>query len=436
VIDALRRLADLANRASVVVYTVDARGLPALGFTAADDLRGRSTQQLSDLRNQRSSDYFDTQTGLQRLAAETGGLFLHDTNDLSGAVRRVLDDQKGYYLIGFRPDESIFETVKGRRHFNSIEIKVKRPDLRARYRSGFLGVTDEEAKPVRRTRVEQLVGALSSPFASGDMQLRLTSLFGGDAAGNAFVTSLMYIDMSNVKFTDEADGWHKAVIDLIALTFGEEGQVIDELNRTETVRVKDEAYDIVRHDGLVYRMSVPIKKPGAYQLRVAVRDAASEKLGAASQFIEVPNLKKNRLAVSGIVMQSSSISAASATTGDGQQQESDALGTAAVRRFRVGEMLDYYFNVYNARLDTASGRPQLQTQMRLFREGQEVYAGSPTPYDAGKQTDMKILPNGARIRLNSGLAPGDYVLQVIVTDLLAPEKQRTASQWIDFEVIK
>ena len=32
--------------------------------------------------------------------------------------------------------------------------------------------------------------------------------------------------------------------------------------------------------------------------------------------------------------------------------------------------------------------------------------------------------------------PGEYVLQVIVTDQLAPEKRRTATQWIDFEIVK
>jgi hypothetical protein len=30
--------------------------------------------------------------------------------------------------------------------------------------------------------------------------------------------------------------------------------------------------------------------------------------------------------------------------------------------------------------------------------------------------------------------PGDYVLQVIVTDKLADEKSNTAAQWIDFSV--
>jgi len=32
------------------------------------------------------------------------------------------------------------------------------------------------------------------------------------------------------------------------------------------------------------------------------------------------------------------------------------------------------------------------------------------------------------------MKPGDYVLQVIVTDKIAEEKYNVASQWMDFEV--
>jgi VWFA-related protein len=444
VVDSLRRLVDLANRAAVVVYTVDARGLPVLGLTAADNVGSRTPQQVQDQLTQRSNNYRDSQTGLAVLASQTGGLFIHDNNDLGGAVRRVLEDQRGYYLIGFRPDISVFERVRGRVHFNKLEVRLKRPGLKVRTRSGFIGVTDAEAKPVRHTRVEQLVGAITSPFASGDVPLQLTSLLGGDAKDGAFVTSLMHIDMGHVQFTDEPDGWHKAVLDVVALTFGEEGQLVDSLDRIETFRARNEAYDSIRRDGLVYTMRVPVKKPGAYQLRVAVRDAGTEKLGSASQFIEVPNLKKERLALSGIVMQSAAYSAAQAATqanagalAEGQQQEQAAdlaQGSPAVRHFRLGQQIDYYFNIYNARLDPA-GRPQLQTQLRIFRDGNQVYAGQPSAFDAAKQADMRNLHTGTRVTLG-GLAPGEYVLQVVVTDQLAPEKRRTATQWIDFEIVK
>lgn len=442
VLDSLRRLVDTANRAAVVFYAVDARGLPTLGLTAADSTSGMSTEVLAQRMMGRRDDYYDTQMGLGYLSKETGGLFMHDTNDLGGAVRRVLEDQKGYYLIGFRPDESVFETTRGgRRHYNDLGVKVKRQGLSVRSRSGFIGVPDAEAKVVPATRLQQLVGALSSPFASGDVRLRLTSLFGGSRATGAVVTSLMHIDMSNVEFTEEADGWHKAVLDLIALTFGEQGNVIDHVNRTETVRVRGEAFENVRQHGLIFQMQVPVKKPGAYQLRIAVRDAATEKLGSASQFIEVPDLKKDRLTLSGILMQSSETTAANAAATlaaknvavGSAPREPDPRGNAALRRFKKGDGVDYFFNIYNAELDKATGRPRLQTQMRLFRDREQVYAGPTEEFDPGKQTDMANLIAATRIRLN-GLQPGEYVLQVVVTDALAPEKRRTVTQWIDFEV--
>src|SRR5205809_1340328 len=88
--DRLRRLVDEANRASVVIYTMNATGLQTLGFTAADDLSGRSTQQLTDALNARRNAAFETQDGLNFLAHETGGIAVHDTNDLSRGIRRIL----------------------------------------------------------------------------------------------------------------------------------------------------------------------------------------------------------------------------------------------------------------------------------------------------------------------------------------------------------
>ena len=53
---------------------------------------------------------------------------------------------------------------------------------------------------------------------------------------------------------------------------------------------------------MVYSVHVAVKKPGAYQMRVVLRDATSEQFGSASQFIEVPDIDKGRLALSGIVL--------------------------------------------------------------------------------------------------------------------------------------
>jgi hypothetical protein len=100
-------------------------------------------------------------------------------------------------------------------------------------------------------------------------------------------------------------------------------------------------------------------------------------------------------------------------------------------------LVQYAFAIYNARLDPASRRPQLQTQMRLFRNGQQIFAGQVLPYTPGQQVaDLKRLGVGGAVQLGKEMSPGEYVLQVIVTDALAKENHRIATQWIDFEVVK
>ena len=71
--------------------------------------------------------------------------------------------------------------------------------------------------------------------------------------------------------------------------------------------------------------------------------------------------------------------------------------------------------------------------MRHFKE---VYAGPVTPLDLAGQTDPTRLVLTGDLRLENPLPPGEYVLQVMAHDKLAPAKYRTASQWIDLEVVK
>ncbi|HEX6623231.1 MAG TPA: VWA domain-containing protein [Pyrinomonadaceae bacterium] len=466
VVESLRRLTDLANRASVVIYTIDARGLQTLGLTAADNTAGMTGAEIEQNLMERRNALFDTQDGLNYLAQQTGGFFIKNSNDLAGGVRKVIEDQRGYYLIGFRPGDEVFDATRIR--FNKIKVNLLRPGLKTRTRGGFYGFTEETARPVRRTREEQIMAALTSPFGSGEIPLRVTSIYSNEGEKNAdFLNSLCHIDASKLKFEPEADGWHKAVFDVAAITFGADGRVVDEISRIETVRARHEALESVLRGGLIFSMRVPVKKPGAYQLRVAVRDEASERVGSASQFVEVPNLKKKRLALSGIIMRGTPTAAAAhnrsapATGNDdagagnaaaaagnsnaarqgvvpeGPQLEADPATHAAVRRFKQGSQADFFYYIYNAKLDRAAQRPQLTTQFRLFRDGQPVHTGTAVPYNPDTQSDMDRLIMGTRIRFNAALAPGEYVLQVIVTDALAKDpKSRTATQWIDFEVTK
>lgn len=432
----LQRLVDEAGRASVVIYTMNATGLQTLALTAADDLSGRDMQQLQDAMTSRRNVAFETQEGMDYLAYETGGMPIKNTNDLSGGIRRVLADQKGYYLIGYRPDQSTFDARTGRRQFHHLTVKVKRPGkFNVRMRHGFYGVSDEE-KPKPKTLGQQLYDALASPFGSTGVHLQLTSLFANDPNAGSIMRSLLYIDPRDLTFNDDA-GFHRTSIDVMAITFGDNGVPIDQIARTYQIRLPDDDYKRILRQGLVYNVTVPVKKPGAYQLRVSLRDSASERVGSASQFIDAPDIKKKRLAVSGLVVRgetNAKTAAANANATEGRE-EGDAETSAAVRHFKAGNVLDYALYVYNAKLDTTS-HPQLMVQMKLFRDGTEVFTGKESKLNPGTQTDMQRLMAGGAIQLGTDMTPGDYVIQIMVTDLNADKKHNVVTQWMDFQVTK
>lgn len=127
--DATRLLTDECHRASLVVYSIDSRGLDSLSVGAE--------RMFAQRMGQRSFYQHQQRGGLHLLAADTGGIFFKDTNDLSDATRRILRDQQGYYLIAYTPDQSGPQVDEGR--FDKIKVKVDRRGLRVRSRSAAFG---------------------------------------------------------------------------------------------------------------------------------------------------------------------------------------------------------------------------------------------------------------------------------------------------------
>jgi hypothetical protein len=170
-------------------------------------------------------------------------------------------------------------------------------------------------------------------------------------------------------------------------------------------------------------------------------------VGSASQFVEVPDLKKGRLALSGVVMRGGAGDAtgeaataeAAVPPGAGIGEEGLPLSTStpggatpSVRRLRAGMALDYAFDVYNARGQGAGG-PRLERRVRLLHNGQESYIGLPTPLSPTAESWKRVAIQG-RINLGRHQEAGDYVLEILVRDTLG--KRRTASQTADFEIVE
>jgi hypothetical protein len=104
-----------------------------------------------------------------------------------------------------------------------------------------------------------------------------------------------------------------------------------------------------------------------------------------------------------------------------------------VRIFRPGTAVTYGYQVLNAQAGP-NQKTDLEVQTRLFRDGEEVFEGKPKPMQILDQPDPKHMISGGQLALGGRITPGDYVFQVIVTDKLAKEKYRVATQAMDFEI--
>jgi VWFA-related protein len=395
VLDAARALIDLANRSSVVIYAVDAHGLDI-------------------------ASHYGSEAGMDYLASKTGGFLVHDTNDLNWAIDRILEDESGYYLIGYRPSAKDFQPGKGSA-YHKLRVSVKVPGLHVRSRSGFYGVTDEETQPVYRTPADRLAAAVGSVLGTEGVPVSLACQYLNMPEGakpRPVVRVGLHIDPRGLSFQDKPGGGKQFYFGAVVIAFGEFGALADAKGESFSGILNQAEYSAAVQDGIDYVVNLAVKHPGAYQLRGAVVDPASMKAGSASQYVVVPNLGNGRLTLSGIVLNAS---------GRGEK-------APAVRHFQAGDRVSYGFEVYNARLDRATDQAQVEGVIEILRDGKKVATAQPQWLSPKNRAHRNALPVVGHIQLGCAMEPGAYVLQATVADRLAHGKHAATSAWTDFEI--
>ena len=113
----------------------------------------------------------DSRTGLARLAEDTGGFLVEQSNDLSSAFRRIDEDNQFHYLLTYSPSNATFDGK-----FRAIRVKVRRPSTQVFARRGYRAMrrsaatSDSATFEARRWRSSTAAGcrtrSLCTPAAS------------------------------------------------------------------------------------------------------------------------------------------------------------------------------------------------------------------------------------------------------------------------------
>jgi hypothetical protein len=403
---------DTANRGGVVMYGIDPRGLvnPSMAAFTAErsgsdpSYTGTSMSIVPPSSFVASRALFETQGSLEYLAGQTGGFAVVNHNDLAGGLARIGADTRGYYLIGF--DTAIPSGV--RTDEGEVKIRVKRKDLEVRARRDRFGPADPDAPP-------PLLSAALSPFTTGTLDVRLAALFGHDTAEGDFVRAFVAVDPAGLTLAETAGGGREGNLTLLVFALGDEGDVVGKTREDIAVRLDTDAYDRARQQGLRYAVRLPFEKPGGYQIRVAVRDERSGALGASAQFVEVPRVGKDHLALSGVVL-----------------SEAHAADTSMVATFPRGSRIEYQGTLYDGRRRDSG----FAVTTTALRDGKLLYTSPPAPLAAAPPDPRAVapIPFSGTLTLGDQFTPGLYTLQVIIEPVIPGKKSRPVRQWVDFEV--
>ncbi len=426
----LRKISESANRSAISIYPLDSRGIQAVGLSAADETRGgmfssMNGAQIDQKVTNEREEITRSQDGLKILAQETGGKAFINNNDLDKGLNSMLNSQNGYYLLAYQPDSDTFD-AKNRR-FNKLTVKVKRPNVNVTYRSGFFNIAENSNQDKSNANDSVFVQKLLSPYRYDDINLNITSIFAGNDLTSSTLRTFINVKPADLKFVETDDGKKVAKFDLLAIAFDENGIPIARLGRGFSVTVNPDEYAKLLKTGISCNLSFATKNAGLHQVKVAVRDNNSKQIGTISQSVNVPDVKEDEMALSGILLENFTIDQWKAL-------QSNSLKTSpakmqqdtAIRQFKKETVLTYTYAVYFFPKIKDNKLENLTAQTILWKDGKEIFRGAPEKINAAAKFALQRQNLRGAFMLGTEMNAGHYLLQITVG---------SETQVISFELI-
>jgi VWFA-related protein len=262
-----------ANANRVTFYTLQASGLRGNASAAADIDINERILQLPIVQNVQTTNL---QNSLSVLAVDTGGRAILNANQFLPDLARMRDDFESFYSLGYTPAHN----GDGREH--RIEVRVKRPGLRLRYRQSYRDKPSLE-KVVDRTLASLLYGVEDNPLEIG---VEIGDQTPGPS-GTWTVPVRLKIPLFKLAILNhEAIGTFEGNLRLFVATRTPDGD--NSPLRQVAVPIRIPRKQVLNAMGQFYLYTVSLQlKPGPQQVAVAVRDEIGATTSYLSRQVEV-----------------------------------------------------------------------------------------------------------------------------------------------------
>ena len=411
----LRAAINAAVRANLSIYSVDTRGLQAvgpLGDASTGSLRGSGGYNGSALTSNMNAN-FASQEVMASLSSDTGGKAFFDSNDFAPAFAQVQKDTSAYYAIGFHSSNPARDGK-----YRKLTVKVKMPGVKIEYRQGYYAPADFKHSG-QEDREQELDDELASDLPATDMAVYLDAMYFRLDENRYYMPVSLLVPGSQIPFVKGGDK-DKATLDII-------GEVIDEVKRPigqarETVKLNLDPALNARQKNIQYTTSFNLP-PGKYDLKFVVRENQTGRMGSFEANVTLPDMKKAPLKLSSIVLAATRQPSKKQARIDPLVRNGEEYVPNIAHVFRQDQHMYLLYEVYNpAREKAADNAPKgtkpginLLTSLELIQGSTKVYQ---SPLVQAKAINVEGR-DAVAVEMDVPLAalkPGAYLCQLNVID--------------------
>ena len=273
---------DRANRAGIVINTIDARGLYTpdllgdIASPAQDSPRTGGFKAGFRIAAQQAQDQV-----LEEFAHGTGGTFFHNRNDVDEGMRQAVAAPPLSYLLGFSPQNL---KVDGRFHQLKVTLTNKQK-YTVQARNGYYA-PKSVADPAESAK-QEIHEAIFSQEEMHDVPVDLQTQFFKKDATSARLSVLTHFDLKGIHFR-KAEGRNHDNLTIATAIFDENGNFVTGGEKLVQMKLLDTTYTRLSRSGITLKSSYDVK-PGSYLVRLVVRDAEGSQMAARNGAVVIPN---------------------------------------------------------------------------------------------------------------------------------------------------
>jgi VWFA-related protein len=415
-----------ANRANVSVYAMDAGGLRVNSQT------DETKKELNQAVSRRMSQYgnpaaaaadgdllrvmernetllsLNPSAGLGQLATGTGGFLIENTNDASGAFRRVAEDMRFYYLLSYAPTNDSFDGS-----FRSISVKLHRPGMEVQARKGYFAVKPSETATPLMTYEAPAVVQLDRQPRPDAFPLGVAAMSFPEPKRPGLVPVVVEVPGDAIAYAPGKDKAkmqdYSADFSVVVRIKNAQQQEVDRMSQHYLLNASAANLEAAKKGNVLFYREASLH-PGSYTVEAVGYDAVAKKASVRTASLEVREVAENRPRLSSVML----VKRADKLAANDQKNVNPLYFGDTVLYPSMGEpfhkatapALGFFFTVYGSADATRKASIEV-------RKGDQTVGAATTELEAPDATGR--IQHAGALPLQS-FSAGTYTLKVTIAD--------------------